>query len=154
MNVQRRQALRAGGALGLWGMLVTAGVMSPGVAQARERAIFDTETPAEAYRALGLDSAPQMSEQIELVAPDIAENGAVVPIGVISEVPGTEKITLLVSNNPNMAAARFAIPAGTLPEVQTRLKMSETSNVIAVVEAEGRFYMTRKEVRVTIGGCG
>lgn len=133
---------------------MTAGVLSPSLVQARERAIFNTETPAEAYRALGAENAPQMSEQIELIAPDIAENGAVVPIGVISEVPGTETITLLVANNPNMAAARFAFPEGTLPEVQTRLKMSETSNVIAVVEAEGRFYMTRKEVRVTIGGCG
>ena len=83
-----------------------------------------------------------------------AQNGAVVPFTIVSKIPGTESIALLVEKNPNILAARFDIPAGTEAWVNTRLKMGQTSNVFAVVKADGKFYYAPKEVKVTLGGCG
>ena len=86
--------------------------------------------------------------------PDIAENGAVVPIGVTSTIPKTERIAILVEKNPNMLAASFDLPAGTEPTVTTRVKMGQSSNVYALVKADGKYYVAQKEVKVTLGGCG
>ena len=94
------------------------------------------------------------TDQIIIVAPDIAENGAVVPIGVVSKLHHTESIAILIEKNPNMLAANFTLPAGTLPEVQTRVKMAQTSNVFALLKAEGKFYFAKKEIKITLGGCG
>ena len=89
-----------------------------------------------------------------MVAPDIAENGAVVPVGATSKLPNTTEIYLLVEKNPMPLSAGFIIPAGTAPEVQTRLKMGQSSNVIAIVKADGKLYSATKETKVTLGGCG
>lgn len=154
MNHQRRDALKTGGGLGVLGMLVAAGVIKPSVALARDQAVFDAATLDEAFNALGADGAPEVSDQIELVAPDIAENGAVVPVGVVSNIPNTEMISIMIEKNPNMVAANFNIPEGTMGDVQTRVKMGQTSDVFAVVKADGKYYMAKKEVKVTLGGCG
>ena len=77
-----------------------------------------------------------------------------VPVGVASKLPKTEAIAILVEKNPNMLAAVFDIPAGTEPSINTRIKMAQTSNVYALVKADGRFYVTAKEIKVTLGGCG
>jgi len=87
-------------------------------------------------------------------APDIAENGAVVPIGVESRIKGTESIALLIEKNPSPLAASFDIPAGTETNIATRVKMGETSNVFALVKANGKYFLAKKEVKVTLGGCG
>ena len=87
-------------------------------------------------------------------APDIAENGAVVPIGIESKIPGTESIALLIEKNPNPLAAAFDIPAGTETMVSMRVKMGETSSVYALVKANGKYYVAKKEIKVTLGGCG
>jgi sulfur-oxidizing protein SoxY len=94
------------------------------------------------------------SKDITITAPDIAENGAVVPVAVASAIPKTESISILIEKNPNPLAASFTIPAGTEPSVGTRVKMGQTSNVYAVVKADGKFYMSGKEIKVTLGGCG
>jgi sulfur-oxidizing protein SoxY len=89
-----------------------------------------------------------------LTVPEIAENGAVVPVTVTSSLRNTEQIHILVEKNPNILAASFVIPFGTEGFVTTRVKMRETSKVIALVKSNGKFYRFSKEVKVTAGGCG
>ena len=155
MNHSRRKALKAGGGVGLLALLAAAGVVRPGEALASDwnKAAFEMKTVAEALRTLGAGSATT-SEAILIKAPDIAENGAVVPIAVESRLPGTESITLLIEKNPQPLAASFDIPAGTEANVSTRVKMGQSSDVYALVRANGRFYVAKKEVKITLGGCG
>lgn len=154
MNRSRRKALKAGGGAGLLALLAAAGVIKPGEVLAQDpRAGFSMKTIPDAMKALGAQS-PAVSAAVQIKAPEIAENGAVVPIGVESKLPGTESITLLVEKNPQPLAASFNIPAGTEANVSTRVKIGESSDVYALVKAEGKFYMAKKEVKITIGGCG
>ncbi|WP_304013546.1 thiosulfate oxidation carrier protein SoxY [Methyloversatilis discipulorum] len=154
MNVQRREALKSGGALGLFGVLVAAGLITPEVAQAAwDKTAFDAKTMDDALKALGAGK-PADSKDVQINAPDIAENGAVVPVAVKSTLPGTEFIAILIEKNPSMLAASFTLPEGTAADVSTRVKMGQTSNVFALVKAGGSFYMTTKEIKVTLGGCG
>src|SRR4051812_9917835 len=114
---------------------------------------FKQKSDAEAIKALyGKTAEP--SDKVKLDAPEIAENGAVVPISVSSSLPEVASISILVSENPNALAASYKIPAGTVASVSNRLKMAKTTNVIAIVEAGGKLYSTSKEVKVTVGGCG
>ena len=94
------------------------------------------------------------SDKVKLDAPEIAENGAVVPIAVTSTLPKVTGIAILVLENPNALAASYKIADGTQASVSNRLKMAKTSNVVAVVEAGGKLYSATKEVKVTVGGCG
>ncbi len=154
MNSQRREALKSGGALGLFGVLAAAGLITPEVAQAAwDKAAFDAKTMDDALKALGAGK-PADSKDVQINAPDIAENGAVVPVAVKSTLPGTEFIAILIEKNPSMLAASFTLPEGTAADVSTRVKMGQTSNVFALVKAGGSFYMTTKEIKVTLGGCG
>jgi sulfur-oxidizing protein SoxY len=114
---------------------------------------FRQKTDAEAIKALYGKSA-DASDQIKLDTPEIAENGGVVPISVTTTLPGVTSISFLVSENPNALAASYLIPEGTVPSVANRLKMAKTSNVIAIVEANGKLYSATREVKVTVGGCG
>jgi sulfur-oxidizing protein SoxY len=114
---------------------------------------FRQKTDAEAIKVLYGKSA-DASDQIKLDTPEIAENGGVVPISVTTTLPGVTSISFLVSENPNALAASYLIPEGTVPSVANRLKMAKTSNVIAIVEANGKLYSATKEVKVTVGGCG
>lgn len=117
-------------------------------------AAFDADNLDAAMQALfGGESATE-SDAIALKAPDIAENGAVVPVSVQTDMPNVESITILVENNPSPMAASFELTPDAIADVSTRLKMGKTSNVIALVKAEGKLYATKKEVKVTIGGCG
>ena len=98
----------------------------------------------ETMKALG-GGAPAQSAGIAFVStPDIAENGAVVPIGITSSIPKTEQIAVLVEKNPNMLAASFDIPAGTEPAITTRVKMGQSSNVYALVKADGKYYVAQQ----------
>lgn len=155
MNQMRRNTLRAGSGAGLMVMLAAAGIVKPGELLAAEwnKGAFEGKTVQDALKALGAGS-PATSADVVMHAADIAENGAVVPVGVESKIPGTESIAILVEKNPNPLAADFDIPAGTDPSVMTRVKLGQTSNVYALVRANGKFYMTKKEIKVTIGGCG
>jgi len=155
VNERRRDILKAGGGAGVLGLAATMGLLRPedALAQAWNKAAFDTRNFADTIKALGgTGSTP--SAEIRITAPDIAENGAVVPVSVESGVADTEAIAIMIEKNPNMLSANFEIPAGTDPFVTTRVKMAETSNVYAVVKAGGRFFHAVKEIKVTIGGCG
>ena len=153
MNHSRRKALKRGG--GLLAMLLAAGVLKPGesLAQAWNESAFSMKTVPDAMKALGAQN-PAASDAILIKAPEIAENGAVVPIGVESKLPGTESITLLIEKNPQPLAASFGIPAGTEANVATRVKMGTSSDVYALVKADGKFYVAKKEIKITLGGCG
>ena len=104
-------------------------------------------------KSLGATGAAD-SKDIVITAPDIAENGAVVPVEVTSRIPNTEAISIVAEKNPFPLAATFDLANGGEPYTYVRIKMGETSNVRAVVKAGGRFYTAVKEVKITVGGCG
>ena len=114
---------------------------------------FKAKSTMDGMKALGI-SDPQDSSDIVIRAPDIAENGAVVPIDVTSNIPGTTSISVFIEKNPFPYTGSFEFAAGAVPFVHLRAKMGETSPVRVVVAANGKFYTTAKEVKVTIGGCG
>ena len=156
MNHARRQALRRGGGMTLLALLAAAGWLKPGDAAAEgwNKGAFETHSIDETLKALG-GTPPAQSKDIAFVAtPDIAENGAVVPIGITSAIAKTESIAILIEKNPNTLAAVFDIPPGTEPVLSTRVKMGQTSNVYALVKADGKYYVASKEIKVTLGGCG
>jgi sulfur-oxidizing protein SoxY len=154
INLERRKALKTGGGLGLLGLFTAVGLIQPGMAWATvEKRAFDAKSMKEALDALGV-TAPESSEAIHLTVPEIAENGAVVPVTVASSLANTEQIYILVDKNPNALAASFSFPEGTESFVTTRVKMKETSSVFALVKAGGKFYSVSREVKVTAGGCG
>jgi sulfur-oxidizing protein SoxY len=155
MNRTRRDALKSGGGLTLAALLVAAGwVPRDAAAQTWNKAAFDTHSMDETLKAIGGGAPAQSKEVTFFSTPDIAENGAVVPIGIASAVPKTESIAILIEKNPNMLAAIFDLPEGTEPTITTRVKMAQTSNVYALVKADGKFYVASKEIKVTLGGCG
>ena len=98
--------------------------------------------------------SPAESKDVQVTGPDIAENGAVVPVGVSSTLPSVTMVAILIEKNPNALAASFTLPEGTLANVQTRVKMGQTSNVYALVKSGDKFFMATKEIKVTLGGCG
>ena len=154
MNNQRRDTLKAGGGLGMLGLLAAAGFIKPEMAHAAwNQTAFDAKNMDAAFAAFSAGK-PAESADVVITAPDIAENGAVVPVGVVSNLPKTEQIVIMIEKNPNMLAASFTLPEGTLADVQTRVKMGQTSDVYAVVKAEGKFYLSKKAIKVTLGGCG
>ena len=114
---------------------------------------FKAKSEADAIKALYGKTA-EASDKVKLDAPEIAENGAVVPVSVTTTLADVTSISFLVSENPVVLVASYKIPAGTMPSVANRIKMAKTSNVIVVVEAGGKVYSTTKEVKVTVGGCG
>jgi sulfur-oxidizing protein SoxY len=156
MGTTRREWLKSGGGVTLFTLLAAAGWLRPGdaLAEAWNKAAFEARTMEETMKALG-GGTPAPGKDITFVStPDIAENGAVVPIGVASAIPKTDAIAILIEKNPNMLAAVFDIPAGTDPAISTRVKMAQTSNVYALVKADGKYYVASKEIKVTLGGCG
>jgi sulfur-oxidizing protein SoxY len=156
MDTMRRDVLRAGGGVALASLLAATGVLRSGAAsaQAWNKAAFEAHGLDATLKALGIGKPPTSKDVTFVSTPDIAENGAVVPIGVASAIPKTESIAILIENNPSMIAGIFEIPAGTEPAVSTRVKMGETSNVYALVKADGKYYLAMKEIKVTLGGCG
>jgi sulfur-oxidizing protein SoxY len=137
------------------GLAITAGLIKPSEVFAAEwkANVFEAKTLEEAFKALGGDKFVE-SKDVAISGPDIAENGAVVPVSVTSSVPNTEMIAILVEKNPSPLSATFNIPAGTEASVSTRVKMGGTSNVHALVKADGKWLIATKEVKVTLGGCG
>ena len=156
MNWSRRQTLQTAGGLGLHGALAAIGLV-PAAAlaqgQAFDHAVFQARTMADALKALGA-GAPAESRDVVISAPDIAENGAVVPVGIRSSIPNTEFMALLVDRNPNALAGAYRILEGADADVNMRIKMGQSSDVVAIVRADGKYYMAKKEIKVTLGGCG
>jgi sulfur-oxidizing protein SoxY len=155
MDNGRRKMLKGTSGAAVMGLAASAGLFAPGSAWAQNwnKAAFETKSVNDTVKALGGATAAE-SKDIVITSPDIAENGAVVPFTITSKLPKTESIALLVEKNPNTLTANFTIPEGTEPGITTRVKMGQTSNVIALVKADGKFYYAGKEVKVTLGGCG
>ncbi|VAW69486.1 Sulfur oxidation protein SoxY [hydrothermal vent metagenome] len=155
MNTKRRSFLKSSAAAGAFGIAVSAGLITPkAVLAAWPKAAFEATDPNAAIKgALGSSNTTE-SADIALKAPEIAENGAVVPITVTSKIAGTESISILIPKNPTPLTATFTMAGNTEGFVSTRVKMSKTSDVLVVVKAGGKLYSTKKEVKVTIGGCG
>ena len=155
IDESRRDALTQGGGVTVLSLAVAAGLLKPGEAQAAwNKAAFDVKGgPEGVAKALG-GAAPIESADVVLNAPDIAENGAVVPVGATSKLAKTEQIAILVEKNPNALAALFMMTPVSEPTVATRVKMGQSSDVFALVKADGKYYFAKKEVKVTLGGCG
>ncbi len=154
INLERRKALKKGGGLGLLGLFAVAGLIRPGMAtDVVKKSAFESKSMTEALEALGITGS-QKSTAIQLTVPEIAENGAVVPIAVVSSLANTQQIYILIEKNPSPLAASFTFSEGMEGVVTTRVKMRETSLVTALVKADGKFYIAVKEVKVTAGGCG
>ncbi|HTS54914.1 MAG TPA: thiosulfate oxidation carrier protein SoxY [Burkholderiales bacterium] len=149
MRQERREFLR------LLPLMAAVGLLPAAAVRAEEwnKAAFEAKKMDDVVRMLG-GSAPQPSSGIVLIGPEIAENGAVVPLEIESKLPDTRSIAILIEKNPNILAAQFTLPSGTLPWLQTRVKMAETCNVYALAKAGGKFYYAAKEIKVTLGGCG
>ena len=155
MDHLRRMLLKGAGASGALAVALAAGLLRPSRVLAAEwnKAAFGAASVPDALKAIGA-SGPADSKDVAIKAPDIAENGAVVPVEVDSRIPGTTEIAVLVDKNPLPLAASFTFSNGALPSVALRLKMGKTSNVRVIAKAGGKSYATAKEVKVTIGGCG
>ncbi|HEB57473.1 MAG TPA: thiosulfate oxidation carrier protein SoxY [Gammaproteobacteria bacterium] len=155
MNHKRRVLLKSTFAAGATGIAISAGLLTPKAALAAwPKAAFEAKDVNAALEASLGSSTTTKSSDIKLKAPDIAENGAVVPITITSKIPNTEAISIVVPKNAMPLAATFNLGATTKGYVSTRIKMGKTSDVIAVVKAGGKLYSTSKNVKVTIGGCG
>jgi len=142
---------------GVLGALAATGLLSAEQALAQQAAwnksAFEAKSFGDTVKALGAVNVAE-SKDITITGPDIAENGAVVPVGVASKLPGTQAVYILVDKNPNLLAAGFNIPSGTDANVSTRIKMGQSSDVIGLVKANDKWFMAKKEVKVTLGGCG
>ena len=150
-SLSRRLMLQGAGSVALIGLSAM-----PALAAAHDQYpedAFKQKGDADAIKALYGKTA-EASDKVKLDAPEIAENGAVVPIAVATTLTDVTSIAFLASENPNALAAYYVIPEGTVPAVANRLKMAKTCNIIAIVEAGGKLYSASKEVKVTIGGCG
>ena len=139
------------------GMLAALGML-PEFAHAQaasyNTAAFDAKTMADLMKALG-GAAPVESKDVTITGPDIAENGAVVPVGAATSLPGVKRMLLLVEKNPAMLSAMFDVSDAVEPNFSTRVKMGQSSNVFAVaMMADGKVLYAAKEVKVTLGGCG
>jgi len=134
---------------------VTAGVLGIRSAAAAvwNKSGFESKSTADALKSLGANGAAA-NRDIQITAPEIAENGAQVPVTVISKIPNTQSISVVVDKNPFPLSGTYEFANGADAYVSTRLKMGQTSNVIAVIKADGKFFTATKEVKVTIGGCG
>lgn len=155
MNESRRKALKRGGISSALFAGLVGGLLKPQqlLAAVWNAPAFEAKTVADALKSLHISDVTD-SKDVVLNAPDIAENGAVVPIEITSKIPGTQSITVLVDKNPFPYIGTFDVSKGALPFVHVRVKMGETSNLRVIVAAGGKYYQSVKEVKITIGGCG
>jgi sulfur-oxidizing protein SoxY len=155
LNVLRRTLLKGGCAAGVVAFAASAGLLVPGRALAAQwnKAAFESKSVADALKGLGAAGVTD-SKEILIKAPDIAENGTVVPVEVTSLIAGTQSISILGEKNPLPLLAVFEFAEGAQGYVSTRIKLGQTSNVRVVVKAGGKYYNAAKEIKVTIGGCG
>lgn len=155
MHHLRRNFLKLSARAGTMAAMAAAGLLKSGQAWAAtwNKNGFESKALAEIQKSLGVTDLAE-SRDIAITAPDIAENGAIVPVAVTSRIPNTQSISIIAEKNPFPLAASFDISAGGEAYVSTRLKMGQTSDVRAIVKAGGKFYTAAKEVKVTVGGCG
>ncbi|MFB9266351.1 thiosulfate oxidation carrier protein SoxY [Bradyrhizobium erythrophlei] len=156
ISATRRLLLKGAGVAALIGFGVVPFDVPQALAAANDKypeEAFKQKNEADAIKALYGRSA-EPSDKVKMDAPEIAENGAVVPVSATTTLADVSSISFLVSENPIALVASYKIPAGTLPGVANRIKMAKTSNITVIVEAGGKLYSATKEVKVTVGGCG
>ena len=155
MNNTRRNVLKGAGAAGAVTVAMAAGLLKPGAVFAADwnKAAFDAKDLNAALAGIGGGGAAA-SGDVVVKAPDIAENGAVVPVEVESKIAGTDAIAIIGEKNGFPLIADFKLMNGAAGYVSTRIKLGATSNVTAIVKAGGKVYKASKDVKVTIGGCG
>ena len=148
----RRQLLTRSGAV--MAALAAAGVLPREAQAAWTQAAFEAKTIAEAAKALG-GAAPVESKDVTVTGPDIAENGAVVPVGAATTLAGVKRLLILVEKNPAVLASVFEVSDAVDPSYNTRVKMGQSSNVMAVaMTGDCKVFFAQKEIKVTLGGCG
>ena len=148
----RREVLAQGASLAA--ALAGLGLLPQAAQAAWSQAAFEAKNMGELMKALGT-SAPAESKDVSITGPDIAENGAVVPVGAATTLAGAKRLLLLVEKNPNMLAAVFDLTDAVEPSISTRVKMGQSSNVFAVaITADNKVLYAAKEIKVTLGGCG
>jgi sulfur-oxidizing protein SoxY len=150
MVMNRRQWMRAATIVGAAGMLLTTSLRALAVSRPAFEATAVDDALAKLFGGKPVEDSARISFQI----PDIAENGAVVPVSVATDLEGVTAISIVVDRNPNPVVARFVIGPDAVADVSARIKMGESSRVRAFVETADRIYSTGREVKVTIGGCG
>lgn len=155
MSEMRRRFLKLTGCAGALSVAGATGLLASGASLAanRNEAALTARSMQDVLKHLGVSNMID-SKDITITAPDIAENGAVVPVAIASRIPNTESIAIVAEKNPAPLAAAFDILPGSEAYVSTRLKMGQTSDVRAIVKAGGKYYTATKEVKVTVGGCG
>ncbi|MCK5521721.1 MAG: thiosulfate oxidation carrier protein SoxY [Thiomargarita sp.] len=159
MNVPRRAFLKGviatGGAMVLGSTLLPQSVMADWPKDAFGAESID-ETLKILFEKSGNVKNVTTSKEITIEAPNIAENGAVVPVEVTANFDRVESIVIIGDKNPKALVAQFNFPNpdNAVGWVKTRIKLGQTSNIVAVVKANGKLYMAKREVKVTIGGCG
>lgn len=155
VDIARRAAVRAPAALGLHAALAALGLLPADFALAQQvgAAAFQARTLAEALKALGVGTPPD-SKDLAIAAAEVSDNGAVVDVGMRSSLPRTDFLALLVERNPNPLACVYRIAEGVEPDLSMTVKVIESSDVVLVARAEGRYFMTRRHLKVTLGGCG
>jgi sulfur-oxidizing protein SoxY len=142
------------GSIKVAGLLATMGLLPQAAQAAWSAAAFEAKTMADLMKSLG-GGVPAESKDVTITGPDIAENGAVVPVSVATTLPGVKRLMVLVEKNPNILSAAFDVTDSVEPSFATRVKMGQSSNVYAVaMMADGRVLFAQKEVKVTLGGCG
>ena len=151
----RREVIAASARLAA---LMSAAGLVPGTALAQasgwDKAAFEAKTLAEVAKAFG-GQAPAANAGVSVTGPDIAENGAVVPVGCATTLAGVKRLAILVEKNPSALAASFDVTDAVEPNFNTRVKMGQSSNVFAVAFMnDGRALYAQKEIKVTLGGCG
>ncbi len=151
MRYKRRTLLR-----GILAFLAVLGTPIPRIvfAHGSKSKAFDAKRTPQVLDILYGDRNFIDSDRITFNIPDIAENGAVVPVNIKTDLLKVSTINILAERNPRPLVASFTLPEGTLPEVSVRIRLAETTRVIAIVEADGKRYGTTKQVQVTVGGCG
>ncbi len=154
-SMKRRIFLKGSLATGAVGIAVSTGLLTPRASLAAwSKAAFEAKDVNAAVSALYGSSSMTDSDKISIKAPDIAENGAVVPVSITTSVDGASSISIIADQNATPLTAEFLLGPGAEGYVSTRIKMGKTANVIAVVKAGDQIYSAKKEVKVTIGGCG
>ena len=155
MNANRREVLSSSAAVA--SLMLASGVLGPlahAAGPAAGKGAFEGKSMAEVIKALGY-GAPTESKDVSITAPDIAENGAVVPLGAATTLAGVKQVMLMVEKNPLVLAAVFNVSPDVDANFTTRVKMGQSSNVFAVaVTNDNKVLFAQKEVKVTLGGCG
>ncbi len=153
--MKRRTFLKSGLIASAATVAAGAGLLTPqAVLAAWPKQAFEAKDIKAAMTAIAGGDAAAESDKIKLTTPAIAENGAVVPVAVSVDMDGVESISIFAAGNQSPLIASFKLGDTTLPDVSTRIKMAKTADVIALVKAGGKLYSAKKQVKVTIGGCG